>query len=94
MRKDLIEAGRLALRHEGEMWNAYYALPHTMKDAVFLGSINMGAVIGKGGEPRKEQFMRLMKDCVSDLLEEAVGVRPQWPDPPQLAPEHERAGHT
>jgi hypothetical protein len=33
--------GRLALRVEGEFWNAYYAMPGTMRDAIFLGSIRM-----------------------------------------------------
>lgn len=94
MHKGLIEAGRLALRHEGDMWNAYYALPGTMKDALPLGSVNMGAVIGKGGERRKQQFIRMMMDVVSDLLEEATGIRPEWPDPPRPAPESERAGHS
>jgi hypothetical protein len=89
---DLIEAGRLSLRHEGEMWVAYYALPHTMKDALVLGSIAMGSVATR--PERKEQFIALMREAVSDLIEQATGVRPRWPDPPRPAPEHERAGHS
>jgi hypothetical protein len=28
----------------------------------------------------------------ADLIEKSTGIRPQWPDPPQRAPEHERSG--
>ena len=38
------QMGRLAMRVEGDLWVAYYALPSTMKDAVFLGSIQMAFV--------------------------------------------------
>jgi hypothetical protein len=87
----LLQAGRLSLREEGELWIAYYALPHTMKDDLVLGSIHMGAVFRS--EERKQQFMSLMKEVVADLIEDATGKRPIWPDPPRPAPEHERSGH-
>ena len=38
--------------------------------------------------------MDMMRDIVSDVLDEVVGVRPAWPNPPYPAPEHERAGNT
>lgn len=83
------QMGRLAIRHEGDKWVAYYALPDTMKDAFFLGSIRMG-VVTKFPE-RKQTFIDLMRDIVSDLIEAEFNVRPTWGGP-QTAPEHERAG--
>ena len=83
------EAGRLAMRVEGNYWNAYFALPGTMDDALFLGGIAMAAVTGH--PERKAAFMGLMQDAVADILEQASGTRPTWNEP-QAAPEHERAG--
>lgn len=91
MKQELLKAGRLALRDEGGMWVAYYALPNTMKDALVLGSVALGAVVDRPA--RKQQFMELMKEVVADLIEQAIGVRPVWPTPPEVAPEHERGGH-
>lgn len=82
--------GRLALRHEGANWNAYYALPGTMDGAIFLGSIAMRFVVGQ--PERSKVFMDLMREAVSDLIEELTGQRPTWPEGVQPAPEHERAG--
>lgn len=84
-----LRIGRLAMRQEGENWNAYYALPGTMKDPIFLGSIRMGAVTTN--PTRKQAFMDMMRDIVSDIIEEETGVRPTWGGP-TLAPEHERSG--
>lgn len=81
--------GRLAMRVEGDLWVAYYAMPNTMKDAVFLGSIQMAFV---QDWQRKELFMSMMKDCVTDIIKEVVGVNPEWPDGAKPAPQHERAG--
>lgn len=91
---DLKKMGRLALRREGKWWTAYYAMPETMNGALPLGRIRMTMV--EGPLPRhqrnKKGFMDLMREAVSDLIEDSIGVRPQWPDGPQPAPEHERAG--
>lgn len=87
---NLAQVGRLAMRHEGENWNAYYALPDTMQEPVFLGSIRMGAVVNNPA--RKQAFIEMMRDVVSDLIEDATGQRAVWKDP-QPAPEHERSGH-
>lgn len=85
-----VKVGRLAMRHEGANWNAYYAMPGTMEGAIFLGSIGMRFV----ADPvRKDAFMSFMREAVSDLIEEACGIRPVWPDAPHAAPENERAGH-
>jgi hypothetical protein len=82
--------GRLALRSEGDLWVAYYALPKTMEGAIFLGSIQLRFV----QDPvRKSTFMDLMQEAVSDIIEEITGERPTWPDGPMPAPEHERGGN-
>ncbi len=86
------KVGRLAMRHEGPNWNAYYAMPGTMEGAIPLGSIAMRFVEGK--PERKEAFMEMMKEAVSDLIEELTGHRPTWPEGAHAAPEHERAGHS
>ena len=83
------QMGRLALRVEGEFWNAYYALPTTMGDAILLGSIRMALVQDFSA---KQLFMALMRDAVSAIIECEVGIKPSWPDDPKPAPEHERAG--
>jgi hypothetical protein len=80
--------GRLALRVEGDNWSAYYAMPDTMVDALHLASIRMKLV---ERADRKDAFMSLMRDVVTDILEETVGKRPDWGGP-QSAPEHERGG--
>jgi hypothetical protein len=84
------QVGRLAMRQEGEYWNAYYALPAEMKDAIFLGSIRMAAVIGN--PERRQAFMLMMRDVVGDIIEAHTGTRPTWNDP-KPAPPHERAGN-
>ena len=77
------------MREEGGNWNAYYSLAGTMADAIPLGSIRMGAIVGN--PERKQAFMDMMRDIVSDLIEENTGIRPTWGGP-ETAPEHERAG--
>jgi len=81
---------RLALRVEGEWWNAYVAHAGTMDGAHKVGSILMVAV--RDNEARKKAFMKLMQDVMSDVLKEATGLRPLWFEA-QAAPEHERAGN-
>jgi len=78
------------MRWEGENWNAYYALPDTMNAPIFLGSIRMGAVAENPA--RKQAFMDMMRDIVSDIIEKETGIRPQWRGP-ERAPEHEKSGH-
>lgn len=89
MNEPLVQVGRLALRHEGENWNAYYVMHEHMDDRIFLGSIRMGAVTDN--PTRKQAFMDMMKDIVADFIEKATGIRPIWGGP-QSAPEHERSG--
>ena len=82
----LAQMGRLAMRHEGENWNGYWAVPDTMSGALFLGSIKMAFVTTP---ERREAFMSLLRDGVSDLIEEQYGYRPEWPGA-VAAPDHER----
>ena len=89
MAEDKLKVGRLAMRQEGGMWNAYYALEETMDGAVFLGSIRMTAIIGY--PERREKFLGMMRDIVADILEETIGERPSWGGE-EVAPEHERSG--
>lgn len=77
------------MRVEGDKWTAYYAMPNTMDGAVYLGQIRMRFVADRA---RKDAFMALMREAVSDLIESEIGTRPTWPDGPTPAPEHERAG--
>lgn len=85
-----VELGRLAFRVEGNFWNAYWAeKQNSMENAVLLGSIRMVHVQRLD---RKNQFMELMRDVFSDLVEEKMGARPSW-DGERVAPPHERAGN-
>jgi hypothetical protein len=86
---DKEQIGRLALRVEGDFWNAYYALPDTMNDAVLLGSIRMAFVQDFSA---KQIFMALMRDAVAAIIKDTTGISPTWPDDPKPAPPHERAG--
>jgi hypothetical protein len=87
---DKAQIGRLAMRQEGGNWTAYYAENETMDDAIFLGSIRMGAITGN--QERKSSFMDMMRSVVSDIIEEKTGIRPEWGGE-KSAPEHERAGN-
>jgi hypothetical protein len=87
---DKIEAGRLALRIEGEFWNAYFAASNTMENAFLLGSIRIAAVADN--PERKQAFIKLMSDFTADVLEKIIGVRPDAMKV-QTAPQHERSGN-
>jgi hypothetical protein len=82
------EVGRLAFRIEGNNWTAYWALPDTLKDAVFLGAISMALAQNPA---RKDAFQALIRDGVADLMEELYGERPDIVTRP--APESERSGN-
>ena len=86
----MTEIGRLALRVEGEWWNAYWApRQDSMEGAQQLGSIRMNLVVD---DPKvKEAFMSLMKLAFSSAVKGALGQEPGWQEP-KTAPERERAG--
>lgn len=80
---------RLAMREEGGFWNAYIAQTNTMKDALLIGSIGIGAVTAN--PELKQRFMDLMQCAFSDALQRSMGVPvAKWDI--NKAPEHERAG--
>ena len=85
----LVEFGRLALRVEGNFWVAYFAAHNTMDGAIQLGSLHMTIATLPA---HKAAFMALMQAALADITRDATGGEMTWPDPPQSAPEHERAG--
>lgn len=87
----MADIGRLALRREGNWWNAYYAQQNTMEDAVLIGSIQIGAVIAN--TECKALFMVLMQGVVSEFIKEKTGFTVKW-NKPEKGSEHERAGHS
>ena len=89
--KNKEQIGRLAMRQEGGNWVAYYAMNETMDGAIFLGSIVMAGISGHNGH-RKANFMDMMRDIVSEIIEDKTGIKPEWGGE-IAAPEHERAGN-
>lgn len=83
------QIGRLAMRKEGDNWNAYYAMPDSMDGALLLGHIHMRFVTDR--KDRMDAFMDLMREAVADIIEEKIGIRPTWGGP-KTAPESERSG--
>lgn len=86
---DTQKIGRLAFREKGDMWVAYYAPSNTMEEAIEIGSISMVMVHHPNHPERKEQFIRMMRDCLGDIIEDKYGHRPEWGEQ-QKAPGHER----
>ena len=83
------EVGRLALRHEGEWWNAYWSRSQTsMDDAVLLGSLRMSLAKGNA----KAAFMLAMQEAFDVVVLDVTGLKPEWSEP-RAAPESERAGN-
>lgn len=86
---DKIQVGRIAFRHEGEFWNAYWA-PNmdSMSGSVLLASIRMNLV--EGSTAMKDQFMMLAKAAFSATIKGITGKHiTTWHDPVS-APENER----
>jgi hypothetical protein len=86
----MTEMGRLAMRHEGNMWNAYYAMSDTMDKAILLGSIKMTLV---ETPEMRDAFIAVMKQAITIAAKETLGVEMTWPSEPKPAPESERSGH-
>ena len=82
---------RLALRREGDWWNAYLAHADTMEGAKLIGTIKIGAV---AQDPKiKKDFMRLMQRVLANAIKDVSGKKPtEWETGP--APESERSGHS
>ncbi len=80
---------RIAMRVEGEMWNAYLACHDSMDDAFLLGSIRIAAV--DQDEALKELFIDLMKKVFENALAHVSDFKVLHYDI-EPAPEHEKAG--
>lgn len=87
--EEMEQVGRLALRIEGDFWNAYYAHVGTMEGAILLGSIRMSGIIDN--PERKDAFMVMMRGIVSDATSAVVGTTPTWGGE-EPAAEHEKSG--
>jgi hypothetical protein len=85
--KNMTLVGRIALREEGDFWNAYYAMPDTLKGSILLGSIRISLV--KADPDVKQAFILLMRTVVTLVIADTTGQLALWPDDPVAAPEHE-----
>ena len=61
---------RLALRAEGNFWNAYLALPNTMEGAKLIGSIALGSCRDR---EIKQSFMDLMTKVLNIAIKDVTG---------------------
>ena len=68
------EIGRLALRVETNMWNAYFAALDTMDGALPIGSIAIAAVAHN--PERRAAFQRMMTEFVAEMISAISGERP------------------
>jgi hypothetical protein len=85
----ITDIGRLAFRHEGEFWNAYWAPNLNNMDGILLiGSIRMATVNGMV----REDFMTLMTNAFDVIVKDSLGKTPTW-NKPKPAPENERGGN-
>lgn len=85
----MVQIGRLAMRHEGEFWNAYLAKTDSMADAVLLGSMRVS--IFQTSPEIKESFLDLMRAAMAEHVFQTTGIRPEFRGE-HAAPEHERSG--
>jgi hypothetical protein len=82
---------RLALREEGNFWNAYLALSDTMDGAKLIGSIVIESV--RANPEVKARFQAVMQQVIASAVESMTGKEPErWEVTP--APESERSGHS
>lgn len=89
-KEGLVQIGRLAMRREGDNWNAYYAEENTMDGAIYLGSIRI--VLVENDDGLKDGFKDLMRSVVDNVIEGALGSKPEWIGE-KPAPEHEKSGN-
>jgi hypothetical protein len=80
--------GRIALREQGKWWIAYHAKLDTMAGAVEIARVRRNLV--RMDPMLKEAFIRFVKEAFAVACREALGETPEWPKPPQPAPDHER----
>ena len=83
------QPGRIAMRQEGDWWQAYWAPMDTMEGAISIGNILISLV---GNESAKQAFINALTHCVKFGIEESTGeFVVDWEL--RTAPEHERSGH-
>jgi len=83
------QVGRIAMRSEGEYWNAYFAQNNTMEDALLLGSIRLSLV---DTQNLKDAYLAM----ISAMFQASIGKITGGKDilmPPKAAPECERSGN-
>jgi len=79
---------RIAFRSEGEYVNCYFADEHTMEGAILLSSLKRSiAELGMF-----DAWREFMQDAMRAVTKDTLGVACEYPEEPQPAPEHERAG--
>ncbi len=77
---------RVALREEGEYWNAYLAQINTMEDSLLVASIRLDIVYN---DPiAKNAFMELAKHIMKNTLESIGAEVTRWDL--KSAPDHEK----
>jgi hypothetical protein len=82
-----IEAGRLAFREEGALWNVYWARSQTtMAGAVLVASLALSVARLPG---MREAFLAFSKTAFDALALDVTGSTATWTEP-RSAPEHER----
>jgi hypothetical protein len=86
MSKNPINA-RMALRHEGDFINAYYARLGTMENAVLLGSLRWTLAVDG---TTFEAWKAVMTEAFRIAIKQALGIDVDMKT--QRAPEHERSG--
>jgi len=66
---------KLCIRAEGDNWNAYIESTDTTDHPgfVYIGSIAKTFI--ENNEQRKKAFINLMKEAMSDLVEEITGYK-------------------
>lgn len=85
-----VQVGRVAMRHEGNNVNVYYAKNDTMEDAVLL----LSAPVGIAGMPGvRDMMLDIGRRVVRELVKEVHGKDVTTWGGPEPAPEHERSGH-
>lgn len=90
MNKDMVKVGRVAIRHEGEFINAYWAQPDAMENATLLGSMRYALVAADNDV--FEAFKELMQFAAQIFLKTALNADAKFGNE-EPAPEHERSGH-
>lgn len=84
-----VDIGRLSMRVNGDKWVAYYvaSIKGGFEDRIWLGEVHINAV---RTDARRERVLALFREIVSDVVEDAAGIRPSWPNDPATAPDSER----